>query len=92
MTIESFKHKELRKLFEKGNTPRIAQRFHTKLLELLDIIDATTRIKDMHGVSDFHGLKGDRKGEFSMHVNGNRVITFKFKDGEATDVNFEDYH
>ena len=40
MTIESFQHKELRKLFEKGNTSKIAQRFHPKLLELLDIIDA----------------------------------------------------
>ena len=40
----------------------------------------------------FHPLKGDRKGTYSVSVSGNWRITFKFFEGDATDVNLEDYH
>jgi len=43
-------------------------------------------------VSDFHALKGDRAGEYSLHVNGNYCLVFKFDSGDAYDVGFEDYH
>ena len=46
----------------------------------------------MAGVSGFHPLGGNRKGEYSMHVTANWRLTFEFKDGEAIDVNYEDYH
>jgi proteic killer suppression protein len=41
---------------------------------------------------DLHELKGDRKGTWSIKVSGNWRITFKFEDGDAYDVNLEDYH
>jgi len=40
----------------------------------------------------FHPLKGSRKGEYSIPVSGNWRITFKFVEGDAIDVNLEDYH
>ena len=40
----------------------------------------------------FQPLKGDRKGTYSVSVPGNWRITFGFVDGDATDVNWEDYH
>lgn len=92
MAIASIKHKGLRELFVNGRTRRIGAQQHRKLIELLDILYAATDIKDLHGVSGFHALKGNRKGEFSMHVTGNWCLTFKFEDGEAVDVDYEDYH
>lgn len=41
---------------------------------------------------DFHELKGNRKGVFSVAVRQNWKITFRSVDGEALDVNLEDYH
>ena len=41
---------------------------------------------------DFHSLKGDRKDTYSVHVNGPWCITFAFADGDAKDVDFEQYH
>ena len=41
---------------------------------------------------DFHPLKGDRKGTYAVSVSGNWRITFQFADGDATDVDLEDYH
>jgi toxin HigB-1 len=92
VAVVSFKHKGLRELFEGGSTRRIGLEFQAKTTKLLDLLDAVTDLKDLQGVSDFHALKGRRKGEFSLHVNGNWCLTFKFKDGEVLDLSFEDYH
>ncbi|MCH8237539.1 MAG: type II toxin-antitoxin system RelE/ParE family toxin [Proteobacteria bacterium] len=89
MAITLIKHKGLRELFETGKTKKIGTSYHKKLLDLLDMLNAAFHIKDLRGVSDFHALKGNRKGEFCMHVNGPKIITFGFDDGEVTNVNFE---
>ena len=39
-----------------------------------------------------HELKGNRKGIWSISVNGNWRITFEFVDGNIFIVNYEDYH
>ena len=39
-----------------------------------------------------HELKGDKKGIWSITVNGNWRITFEFINGDAYIVNYEDYH
>ena len=95
LQLESFKwfiDKGLRDLFEKGRTSRIGTRFHARIVELLDILDSVAEPKDLFGVRDFHALKGDRAGQYSMHVNGNWVLTFRFEGNDIADVDFEDYH
>lgn len=39
-----------------------------------------------------HALRGDLKGFFSVTVRANWRIIFRFKDGDAQDVDFIDYH
>jgi len=39
-----------------------------------------------------HSLKGQRKGEYAIMVTANYRLTFRFANGEAHDVNLEDYH
>jgi proteic killer suppression protein len=39
-----------------------------------------------------HELQGDRKGTWSISVTGNLRLTFRFEDGDAVDVDLEDYH
>ena len=41
---------------------------------------------------DFHQLKGVLRGTYSVSVSGNWRITFAFEDGDAVNVNLEDYH
>jgi proteic killer suppression protein len=41
---------------------------------------------------DLHELKGDSKRTWAIKVSGNWRITFSFEDGDAYDVNLEDYH
>jgi proteic killer suppression protein len=39
-----------------------------------------------------HQLKGERKGIWAVNVSGNWRITFRFTDGDADIVDYEDYH
>jgi proteic killer suppression protein len=93
VTIKSFKHKGLRKFFESGSKANIRAGQTKKIELILDRLDAATEIRDMNFPgSDFHPLKGDLKGFYSVHVNGNWTIIFRFGNGEASDVDLIDYH
>ncbi len=37
-------------------------------------------------------LRGDRKGQHSIHINNQWRICFRWKDGDAFDVEIVDYH
>jgi proteic killer suppression protein len=39
-----------------------------------------------------HELRGDRKGQWAISVNGNWRVTFEFRDGNAFVLDYEDYH
>ena len=93
MTIKKFKHKGLKKFFESGIKSGI-QTVHTnKIALILDLLDAAKEAKDMNFPgSNFHSLRGDLRGLFSVHVNGNWTIIFRFEKGDAYDVNLIDYH
>jgi proteic killer suppression protein len=59
----------------------------------VDVLAAAQELRDIdaHGF-DLHALKGDREGQWSISVSGNWRITFRFANGEAFDINLEDYH
>ncbi|MBW4595929.1 MAG: type II toxin-antitoxin system RelE/ParE family toxin [Brasilonema angustatum HA4187-MV1] len=49
-------------------------------------------LSDFFSENDEIYVKGDRKGEWSVTVSKNWRVTFTFQDGNAYDVNYEDYH
>jgi len=46
---------------------------------------------DLPGLA-LHQLKGERKGIWAVKVSGNWRVTFRFTDGDADIVHYEDYH
>ena len=44
------------------------------------------------GLLGCHPLKGERKGEYSVEVNGNWRVVFKVEEPNVLDVDLEDYH
>jgi proteic killer suppression protein len=46
---------------------------------------------DLSGLN-LHELKGKKRGTWSVQVSGNWRVTFKIKNGEIHDVDYEDYH
>jgi toxin HigB-1 len=93
MTIRTFRNKGLRKFFDDGIKSGIQPALATKIELILERLDAAADPKDMNFPgSDFHPLRGKLKGFYSVHVNGNWVIIFRFENGEAVDVDLVDYH
>ena len=91
--IKSFKHKGLEKFFTTGSTKGIQARHNTKLRIQLAMLNASTEIEDMDKPGwGLHQLKGQRTGIWSIKVSGNWRMTFRFEDGDAYIVNYEDYH
>ena len=56
--------------------------------------DAATSLRDLSPLRSvgLHKLTRDRKGQRAMTVNGPWRICFRFKDGDACDVEIVDYH
>jgi toxin HigB-1 len=93
MTIRKFNHKGLKKFFASEDKSGILPALSQKVEMILDRLDSANDPKDMnYPGSDFHRLKGNLKEFYSVHVNGNWVIIFKFENGDAHDVDLIDYH
>jgi toxin HigB-1 len=91
--ITTFKHKGLKKFFETGNKSGIQASHATKIARVLDRLDNACDVKDMNAPGyDFHPLLGKLSGFYSVHVNGNWTIIFRFSNGKASDVDLVDYH
>jgi len=91
--IESFKSKDLRRYWESGQPRGINPNFANKVWRTLTKIDFAKDIESLDAPgSGLHPLTGDRKGQWSMVVSRNWRITFRFENGDAFDVDFEDYH
>jgi proteic killer suppression protein len=91
--IESFRHRGLRQYFGDGNPRGINAEHADKIRLILGTLHAADRIEGM-GLPTFnlHELKGDRKGIWAVTVRANWRIVFRFKDGNASEVDLEDYH
>lgn len=89
----SFRSKGLKELFETGRTAKIAKAMHARIVRRLDALDRATMPDDMNLPGfDFHPLQGFVPVRYSIHVNGPWCITFEFSDGDASRVDFEQYH
>ena len=91
--IKTFEHKGLQKFFETGSLKGIRPQHKQKLRIILTALDTATCIEDMD-LPGFrlHQLKGRKKGLCVIDVSKNWRIVFKFQDGNAYVVNYEDYH
>ncbi len=91
--IASFKNKALRDLWRTGRSSKIDSRTFARILRRLEALNVATKPEDMNipGFS-FHSLMGFDPIRYSVHVNGPWCVTFAFADGDAEDVDFEQYH
>ncbi|NQZ07004.1 MAG: type II toxin-antitoxin system RelE/ParE family toxin [Algicola sp.] len=91
--IKGFRHKGLKKLFNKGDTSGVMQSHVKKLRNILVRLDAAKTIQDMNSPgSNLHQLTGDLDGQWAVKVNGNWRVFFEFENGNAYLVDYDDYH
>lgn len=91
--IRSFRCKDTEKLFR----DKRVSRFHSiewqarKKLLYLHAAESLQVVGAFPG-SRLEALRGNRKGQYSIRINQQWRICFKWKDGDAYDVEIVDYH
>lgn len=94
MDIVSFKHKGLRRFFERNDTRGISQSHVKKLRQIFMAIDSAETLDELETLPGWrlHELHGARIGTWSMVVSGNYRLTFTIEDEQICDIDLEDYH
>ena len=91
--IRTFKHRGLKRLYEKGDQSKVPSNQLELIEDILAFLDIAEKPQDLDKPGyNLHSLKGNFKGFWSVKVSGNWRIIFRFKDGDALDVNLIDYH
>jgi toxin HigB-1 len=91
--IRSFRDKGLQRFFEIGVGRWLRVQNPKRIANILRAPDDASRPEDMNLPGfRFHSLIGRDKGRFAVDASGNWRITFGWTDGDATDVDLEDYH
>ena len=91
--IVSFKHKGLKRLFERNDPSGIRADLLDKVERILAVLDAASvpQALDLPGYR-LHPLKGEWTGYWAVTVRANWRIVFRFEGGHAADVALVDYH
>ena len=93
MAIQSFKCNHTQKLFE-GEQPKRFKNIETVATRKLQILDSATELKDLRAppANRLEALKGNREGQYSIRINDQWRICFRWTDLGAADVEIVDYH
>jgi proteic killer suppression protein len=91
--IRSFRSKALRRFAERGDASKLSVQNPDRIRRILGRLDAAMKPEDMDLPGfRFHGLKGKDRGRYAVDASGNWRVTFGWLDGDAVDVDLEDYH
>ena len=93
MAIKSFVHKGLEAFFLKGSKAGIQPHHAEKLSRQLAQLGRATTASDMNIPGwKLHALSGKLADHYSVWVNGNYRMTFRFEGTDAILVDYQDYH
>ena len=92
--IKSFANKRTEALFTDGNAKGVPSDIAKRAIRKLDMIDNAYRVEDLRVPpgNKLHTLSGDRAGQWSISVNDQWRICFRFMGEDAFDVELCDYH
>jgi proteic killer suppression protein len=91
--IRSFKHKGLERFFRTGSKAGIRPDHEKKLRAQLTALAYAEKPSDLGTPSwDLHPLQGELAGFWSIKVNGNWRVTFRFSGPDVEIVDYQDYH
>ena len=91
--ITGFRHKGLEAFYVTGTTRGIQAAHATKLRRILALLDVATSPADLNIPSfKLHPLKGALNEHWSIWVNGNWRVTFRFTGIDVELLNYVDYH
>lgn len=93
--ILNFKHKGLKLLWEQGNGNKLPADLIGRIERMLVFIDTVQKVPEDFGAFqnwNIHSLSGNLSGYWSIKVNKNYRIIFRFDGQNAYDLDYTDYH
>ena len=92
--IKSFKCKETEKIYNRNFSKKLPENIQRKAYAKLLMLDSAKIIDDLKipPANFLEKLSGDRKGEFSIRINKQYRICFKYENNDTIDVEIVDYH
>jgi toxin HigB-1 len=91
--IKTFSHKGIEAFFKKGTKAGIQAAHSERLRRQLAQLNQAQSSSDMNLPGwRLHPLSGKLDGHWAVSVSGNWRLTFRFEDGDAFLVDYQDYH
>ena len=93
MAIQSFKCNHTQKLFE-GEQPKRFKNIESVATRKLQMLDSAVELKDLRAPPANHleALKGNRKGQYSIRINDQWRVCFRWTATGVNNVEIVDYH
>ena len=93
LMIKTFRHKGVEQFFQGGSKAGIQPEHSSRLRVQLTRLDVSRCPEDMGAPGwKLHRLKGDLSEFWSVRVDGNRRLLFRFDGEHVFDVDYLDYH
>lgn len=92
--IKSFRDRDTEKLFAREPSRKLPHEIQRTALRKLAMLDAASELRDLRipPGNRLEALRGDRKGQWSIRINDQWRICFRWHEGNAYEVEIEDYH
>ena len=92
--ISSFADRDTERLFQRERVRRFPAELHRLMLRKLGVVDAAEQLEDLRVPpgNRLEKLKGGRAGQHSIRTNDQWRICFRWRDGNAFEVEIVDYH
>lgn len=92
--ITSFTCKETEKVWNAQKSRKFPADIQNRAIKKLNLLDTAMTLDDLRVFpgNRLESLSGSRRGQMSMRINDQWRICFKWKDGEAEQVEIVDYH
>lgn len=92
--IQSFTSEATERFFRTGKSRRLPPDILKRAAMRLTQLDAATRIEDLRlpPSNNLESLSNDRAGQWSIRINDQWRLCFRFAGGDAHDVEIIDYH
>jgi len=92
--IRSFASRETEKVFNRRFSRRLPHNIQRKARMKLEILEASEFLEDLRipPSNRLEKLVGDREGQYSIRINNQWRICFRWHNGDAYDVEIVDYH
>lgn len=91
--IDGFRHKGLKLFYEKGDSSKLQPQHINKIRLILTRLDAATSPEMLNEPGyNLHKLSGDLSDFWSIKVDKNYRIIFRFDGESAVDIDYIDYH